>query len=551
MPTFVAATILAILAGRASAFSLQANVLRTKTKTKNSLKISTTARKAMFFATETSVDPLRATGQRRVLGSQENLMLPRQYSPGDATFPQMNHVSCTVLSATPAEDMLRKAIDQAIMSHPLLRCHVEGDGEPDERIDLFKMVRKGEPNPCTFVSPSSSFTSDDVLTIVQVDGSDRAAIDSSWKTAFNKDLDDGSWCRVEKGPLWKLELHQPKSGVGPCAMLFSFNHAISDQSSANMLADHILANVAALDDGKMMKPTAKLAMPMAVEDSVLGSKQRFSDIQAGGFTPGVFKYVAGKALEGLKNPVIIPDSGAAKDGGGVLGALTIITGKAAGGEDDQSHERRSTLQFRNLSVEATSALLAKCRENGVSITNALTATMTLTATDFIDNGKEAGSSRNYKVLQSLDMRRFGNQLDKGETIACMAGSMDLMHGPFDDLSGEKLRKAPTSERIDQFWALAREGKEQTSDFVKYDGPRDAVRVFDFAMTISDMNNLVDLTSKSADNQGRAYSAGVSNVGVYDRQRAVRREGDADRDNLMVRVLVKQTNRCKLSSTGPR
>jgi hypothetical protein len=549
MRTFVATTILVILAGRASAFSLQANVLRTKAR--NSLKISTTARKAMFFATETSGDPLRATGERRVLGSQENLMLPRQYSPGDVTFPQMNHVSCTVLSATPAEAILRKAIDQAIMSHPLLRCHVEGDGEPDERIDLFNMVRKGEPNPCTFVSPTSSFTSDDVLSVVQVDGNDRAAIDSSWKTAFNKDLDDGSWCCVEKGPLWKVELHRPKSGVGPCAMLFSFNHAISDQSSANMLADHILANVAALDDGKMMKPTAKLAMPMAVEDSVLGSKQRFSDIQAGGFTPGVFKYVAGKALEGLKNPVIIPDSGAAKDGGGVLGALTIITGKAAGGEDDQSHERRSTLQFRNLSVEATSALLAKCRENGVSITNALTATMTLTATDFIDNGKEAGSSRNYKVLQSLDMRRFGNQLDQGETIACMAGSMDLMHGPFDDRSGEKLRKAPTSERIDQFWALAREGKEQTSDFVKYDGPRDAVRVFDFAMTISDMNNLVDLTSKSADSQGRAYSAGVSNVGVYDRQRAVRREGDADRDNLMVRVLVKQTNRCKLSSNGSR
>ena len=464
-------------------------------------------------------------------------MLPRQYSPGDVTFPQMNHVSCTVISQTPSEDVLRKAIDQAIMSHPLLRCHVEGDGEPDERIDLFQMVRKGDPNPCTFVSPESSFTSKDVLSIVIVDGNDRSAIDSSWKTAFQKDLDNGTWCNVETGPLWKMELHRSKSRVGSCALLFSFNHAMSDQSSANMLVDQILANVAALEAGNAMKPTAKLNMPISLEDSVLGCNKRFSDVQTGEFSPSTLKYVAGKAGEGFKSPVIVPDSGAATDGGGVLGALTIITGKASGGEDNMSKERQSTLQFRKLSSKATSALLTKCRENGVTITNALTAAMTLTTSDFIDNGMKVGASRNYKVLQSLDMRRFGDQLDNGETIACMAGSMDLMHGPVIDRSGEILRTAPTAERLNQFWNLSRDGKSQTAAFINSDGPRNAVRVFDFAMTISDMNNLVDLTSKSADSLGRAYSAGVSNVGVYDRQKAVRREGDSERDTLKVSALT--------------
>ena len=82
-------------------------------------------------------------------------------------------------------------------SHPLLQSHVEGDGEPDERIDLFQMVRKGEPNPCTFVVDENGFNSDDVLKVVTVDGNSRDALEASWKEAFNRDLDDGSWCNVE------------------------------------------------------------------------------------------------------------------------------------------------------------------------------------------------------------------------------------------------------------------------------------------------------------------------------------------------------------------
>jgi hypothetical protein len=57
------------------------------------------------------------------------------------------------------------------------------------------------------------------------------------------------------------------------------------------------------------------------------------------------------------------------------------------------------------------------------------------------------------------------------------------------------------------------------------------------MTISDMNNLIDLTVKSKDSQGRAYSAGVSNVGVYERQKAVRRENDIERDSIKVSLTI--------------
>mmetsp|Transcript_10295 Transcript_10295/g.24687 ORF Transcript_10295/g.24687 Transcript_10295/m.24687 type:complete len:981 (+) Transcript_10295:67-3009(+) len=464
--------------------------------------------------------------QRRALGSQENLMLPRQYSPNsDVVFPQMSHVSCAILSSTPTEFALLEAINQVMKAHPLLRCKIEGDGEPDERIDLFQMVRKGDPTPCTFVSKADTFSATDVLRTVDVDGSDRASLDKSWQSAFNRDLDDGSWCDVEKNPLWKLEFHRSNDDSdAPSALLLSFNHAISDQSSANKLTDQIVSLLAQIDTKGAVKSTPKeQIIPPSVEQSVLGETDTWGDIGPSGVSIDTIKYVGGKALEETKTPVILPDGFGS--GGGALGALTTISGNAAGGEDSKSMKRKSVVEFRTLSKEASSSLLAKCRDNDVSITNALSAAITMTSTDFVDGGTETDKARNYKVLQSLDMRRFGECIDKGESVGCLAGSMDLMHGPLPDRSGEKLRTSPTTEDMNLFWEIAREGKTQTAAFIDSDGPSHAVRVFDFAMTISDLNNLVHLTAQSKDSQGRAYSAGFTNAGVYERLDAFELENE--------------------------
>ena len=193
--------------------------------------------------------------QTRILGSQELLMLPRQYQPkldsGESYFPSMSHVSVLKLSATPSIDALSQAIDIAMNTHTLLRAHVEGDGEPSERIDLFQMVRKGEPNPCTFVAPPvATFGSKDVLQVVDVE----VDVDESWKHNFNADIDDGSWYEkaTTTGPLWKLTLHRSKDGSAdsPCAIVFSANHCISDQSSVNMLMDQILADIVSIEEGR-------------------------------------------------------------------------------------------------------------------------------------------------------------------------------------------------------------------------------------------------------------------------------------------------------------
>lgn len=493
---------------------------------------------AWFFADNKQVPKTKITETRK-LGSQELLMAPRQYSLSAQTFPSMNHVACALVSATPdTQIILRQAIDYVMQTHPLLRAKIVGDGEPDERIDLFQMVRKvrtlyaknnekkkhsaaallncvfmyvciqGDPNPMRFqVDPS--FTAADVLSIV-----DTEHLETSWKAAFARDLDNGAWCDVATGPLWKLELHR-ETKSDKCAFVFAFNHAISDQSSVNRLIDQILRKVIVLEKGETL-PLSPQSMPVALEDSVLGVQQRWSDVQMNGVSLDTIQYVAGKAAEGLKNPVILPDSSKKIN---AFGSLRIIAGQTAGGTD--TDQRQSSVQFRSLSPDTTSALLSQCRQKGVSVTNALTAAVTLTATDFITDSAKKKKKRNYKILQSLDMRRFGKQLDKGETVACMAGSMDLMYGPLQDRVGERVRAGKEKEL---FWYLAKEGKQQTMEFVDKGGPEQAVRVFDFAMSIADLNNLVYLTAQSKDTKGRAYSAGIANIGVFESQSAFGSQG---------------------------
>jgi hypothetical protein len=484
---------------------------------------------------ESSVDTQQQT-LSRPLGSQELLMLPRQYSLSKATFPQMNHVSVTILSETPSSEHVKLALLDAVQSHPLLRAHVSGTGEPETRTDAFQMVRRGEPSPLTFTCTNSNDTilENNLLKMVPVDTVED--LTASWKCAFARDLDDGSWCQPSIGPLWKMELHATNNTTAPCAIVLASNHAISDQTSANKLMNQVLENIVALEENQRITHPGKVhAMPVTMEDSVLGTKQRWSDVAIKGASARTIAYVVNKAMEGFKNPVILPDGQTpSSNNNNPLGAISIISGRAAGGQDSESQQRKSTVQFRSLSKEATSALLQACRSRDLSVSNVLTAAVTLTTTDFVDNGVKKDKRRNYKVLQSLDMRRFGAKLDQGETVACMAGSHDLIHGSLKDRTGLAIRSDPSPNNIDIFWKLASDGKRQTEAFIASGGPEEAVRVFDFAMTVSDLNNLVYLSSQSKDTKGRAYSAGVTNVGVYERQESFQREGGETRPPLRVR-----------------
>ena len=283
----------------------------------------------------------------RELGSQELLMLPRQYSLSSATFPCMSHVCVSILSSTPSLAAVKAAMEDAIRCHPLLRARVIGNGEPNKRIDLFNMVRDletKEPNPETFCVVDDNETVDideqNMLRVINV--ANEKELESSWKDSFQYLLDNGPFA---KDLLWSMQIHtvdddtvDRKGNEGsPCALLFVFNHAISDQSSANLLLDHMLTHIENADN---IIPAATVVrdIPPSIEESILGKDNLFkqSQFKGGIISSKVLSYVAGKAAEGIKNPVILPDDFTTNNNNNdksnaVLNAITTITGKVSPG----------------------------------------------------------------------------------------------------------------------------------------------------------------------------------------------------------------------------
>ena len=445
----------------------------------------------------------------RELGSQELLMLPRQYQPKEKSkdekpiFPSMSHICSIKLSKTPSIKILNKALGIVAKEHPLLHCVAVGDGEPTKRIDLFQMVREGEPDPCKFIllDDEELINAKSQVKVVQSDD-----IEDSYKRSFGELLDNGiSVYEDSNSLLWNVELHTTSSNTekkvdDPCVLLFQWNHAISDQSTVQVVTDHLLRIVVALEN-KTELPTLldkekSNIIPPSLEQSLVGDDtfakkgiETMMDI-------GTIKYILGKAKEGLYSPVILPD-------------------KRNNDEQSSSSKRKSVLQFRTLSSETTKALLKQCRKYNVTLTHLLTSVMSIVSSNYIPSPDDTKSNkkRNYKILQSLDMRRYeNNPNDSIITPCCHAGSMDIMSYDIDDFT----KISSSMKDKDVVWNLAKEGKKQTDEFITNNGPYHAIKVFDFATTIADMTNLVHLTSTSSSSKGRAYTAGVVNAGVYER-----------------------------------
>jgi hypothetical protein len=440
-------------------------------------------------------------------------------------------------------DALHVAVTHALRMHPLLNARIQGNGEPTKRIDLFQMVRSNEeePDPLMFVVPIDDddddyyFKSFSAQDIIQTENASH-----DWKDAFAISLDDASWCQQQVetgGPLWKIELYNQNK-----TLLFCFNHAISDQSSVNRLVDELLKCMEAYEKQQSTSGGVSTTlpkphdMPMSIEEYVLGKNQTYRHVGPRDlFSGNTIRYVAAKAFEGIKNPVLVSQSkqqqqtssSPSSSTTGWKDAIQIIAGQVAGGRDDEG--RHSLVEFCTLDAPTTSELLTQCRNHGVSVSFALAAAVAMTTSNFV----EPGTRRNLKILHSLDMRRFGknqnNMDDVSSTVSCMAGSHDFMVEGLAAQSGQHLLNNPSRQSVQEFWSLAANLQNQTKAFIESRGPEEAVRVFDFAMGISDLNNLVHLTAQSKSTQGRAYSAAITNVGVYERIRAFQSESSMSPD----------------------
>ena len=146
--------------------------------------------------------------------------------------------------------------------HPLLRSVVRGSSGPNELIDLSNMVRRGDPDPLTFCEmPAGTFGNEDVLSVIETEGEDDEEEDDLSESSgrvFRRALDEDV-TSTGNGPLWRVELHTTAAGTGgdgSSALILVFKHAISDQSSANLMLDHILSALVSIEEGTSPSPSS-------------------------------------------------------------------------------------------------------------------------------------------------------------------------------------------------------------------------------------------------------------------------------------------------------
>jgi len=210
------------------------------------------------------------------------------------------------------------------------------------------------------------------------------------------------------------------------------------------------------------------------------------------------------------------------------------------------HRARATRNtYRSLTAETTAALITACRARGVTASGALCAAAVLGSSDAMGTveASEADATpqaQRYKLLQALDMRTLnftaggaetpGARDDwSGGTVLAGTGSLDILvdlppsagatvrgdsggGGPSGGGPGGGGGGGPPD--LAAFWACAAECNEQTREWIRAGWARESLLLFASGWEFMNMNRVVELGSQDRATLGRAYSAGVSNVGVY-------------------------------------
>ena len=386
------------------------------------------------------------------------------------------------------------------------------------------------------------------------------ALEAAWRAGFSEAMDGLVLDEDGDGPLWRLTLYAP-SGAGASArssaLVYAANHAVSDQLSFNRVLSEVLSVLAERRAGRPVAPPTPLPLPPSVEGALLGKEQRqaeeiksrlelligrFGDAwgpELGGrrwlpsWEPGrvrlsTIKYAAWQmAASGMRVlPTWVP-------------APEQVAAEAARWE----HRARSTRNvFRTLAPATTAALVQACRARGVTASAALCAAAVLGASDVMGtvvgtavgapDGAEVGAvvgaevaptapvAERYKVLQALDMRTLNFGEGEAEqpgarddwsqgTVLAGTGSLDLLL----DLpagAGAAVRAGDT----ERFWQVAAACHSQTRKWIADGWGRESLLLFASGWEFMNMNRVVELGSQDHGTLGRAYSSGVSNVGVY-------------------------------------
>lgn len=497
---------------------------------------------------------------RRPLGTMERLLNARRSWSGAMTTA---HVSVAVLAGPPpTESELLTGLTWVLGRHPLLAACVRGkskyhvaDAQPYPMHSDYlgravaytkELLRTYPDDDIQRFEPSTLAPDELARRVLRVAGlpaeSDAAALEIAWREGFDAAMDGLVLDEDDDGPLWRVTLYAAPA-VGSSAIVYAANHAVSDQLSFNRILSEVLHTISESRAGRAIAPPDMLPLPPSVEGALLGPEQRQAEeikqrmeLIIGAFGDAWGPEIGGRRwlpswqpgrvrLSSIKYAVWQMAASGAK----VLPRWVPPADQILAEERVWEHQARATSSmYRTITPEATKALVKACRARGVTASGALCAAALLGASDVMgsmgpaEGGEAADTAERYKLLLALDMRTLNFGEGEGErpgarddwsqgTVVAGTGSLDMLVD-LVPLAGEALRGGRGD--LAAFWECASTCHVQTREWINNGWGRESLLLFSSGWEFMNMNRVVELGSQDRATLGRAYSAGVSNVGVY-------------------------------------
>lgn len=437
----------------------------------------------------------------RQLGTFEKL-LSRRNSNSKTNAVSLSHGCVVILDESLPDSTLKSALWECIKHHQFLRVSISDSIEwhsiPLKDIDLNNVVT-------TVSSLSNDF-------------------DNQWRKLLENSL-NGPHFPVH-GPLWRVTnlVCDSSDDINRdnrrSAWIFTFNHAIDDQQSINIMVKDILSHANMISD---VSNTVKnhAILPPSMEEAVC--PEFFPNLKT-------LLWAFYQLHNSLQGPTVLPQWLTSKISQNKDIAFNKMIAEPA--------NRRTIIETLSLNGTALNTIRNLCKQRGLTITHFLSAAVLTISSVLIqlpEEAQEEGRDTNMSSFQQLDLRLLvaiglrnfaspnynprhahaGNAEDIGNdwtngSVACASGAVDFI---VDVPKVDSLKDGVNVS--EEFWALAMQCKDKLDFAVKtMDFVPESVRLFSLGWKMGlDILKAVSMEARNVNTLGRAYTCSVSNVGL--------------------------------------
>jgi hypothetical protein len=345
------------------------------------------------------------------------------------------------------------------------------------------------------------------------------------------------------------------------AWVFCFNHGTDDQQSVNIIVKDLLEYIYSCDKGieindlpsELKEGNARMknsfSFPKCVEDAIAPELPSWK----------TFKWSIFQLQNQAAKAIILPSNVIKNLQSDPLANIEKYL---------NPDNRRTFLEYFDLTKEETTALRVACRSNGVTITMALSAAILCLTSSFFQNNvdengvKEALATKKLRFLLSVGLRSYGmldmtdtipsvisstfndKKMNKdiknsvlddwtGGTVACASGAVDFVVTVPGSITNEtrniydRIKISNENKDFDtivaldkeawvDIWNIAKVCKEKAKQIIEGENfIPESVRLFGLGMKYVDILKVVEEEARNPVTIGRGYSCGVSNVGIAD------------------------------------